>query len=244
MTCSNTAQPVRRLASGLLIMLAFACLELTVGWAAGLAALTADGLHMLAHSAHLGVALVVQVLALAMATRHRAVAENLGGMAVALFLVGMAVMAFDGTGHHHDHPEHNHPEHNHHSHEHQGHLHETEITGFLPGQNRPAPQTSLPATHQVQGVVMMVVGIVSLLVHGWVGRILYYGRENPLVHGACIYIISHTLMAGTVIFSGLLLSLTGWTAIDQWLGYGIAGFMLLGGVRLFWRSMGNLCKAT
>lgn len=237
---------MRRLSLSLLIMLGFAGLELSVGWFAGLAALTADGLHMLAHSVHLGVALVMQALALMLTTRKRLLTENIGGLCIAGFLIGTAFMVASGFGHHgHHHADdgmcissspgiHAHGEHDDSHHNDGGNM-----TGFLPGQTPPDK-----ATHQLDGIIMMVVGILSLLVHAWTGRILFHGRESPLVHGACIYIISHTLMAGAIIISGLLLAVTGWQGIDQWLSYAIAVFMLLGGLRLAWSSGRKLYATT
>lgn len=102
------------------------------------------------------------------------------------------------------------------------------------------PANVICTAPQDQGLVMIFVGLLSLLVHAGVGRILYGGRERLLVHGACIYIFSHTLMAASMIASGALLSLFGWQSIDMWLSFGIAAFMALSGFRLMWLSLDKL----
>lgn len=201
MSSCNGAQPVRLLAFGLVLMLGFAAIELSTGWLVGLSALMADGLHMLAHSVHMAFALAVQAVANQMTPENRKRTVAYGGLAIAVFMLGLAgtvfYSIFAGHGQEHEH-----------------------------------------ATHD--GVVMMVVGLLSIGVHLYVSGKLFEGRCNPLVYGACIFTFSHAVLGIAIFTGGLFHAFFGWQDADAVLTVFVAVFMLWGALRITTHAIRNL----
>lgn len=226
MTLSNIrieVSPVLALGVSSVAMSLWALIEITIGNNFSITTITNDGKNMLAHTASLLLAFIVSFFSERYSNSRNLEYLSKGGL---VLIIGYLLWTARGIAMPILSPEMGVASHHH---SHHGH-HHAPITG---------------------GVLLMVIGITSFVVHAGVSTLLSMATQTTggrcqsgfLAKGCCAYMLSHTLMIGAMIVGGGLKAFgIGNSWIDPALNLAIAILMVGNAIFIGWRLISKKSK--
>ena len=100
-------------------------------------------------------------------------------------------------------------------------------------------------TVEVLALPVLVIAIIGLIVNLVALKVLgHHQHSNLNIRGAFLHVLGDTLGSAGVIVSALIIQFTGWTPVDAVVSLGIAGLLVVSGVRLLRDSVSVLMLAT
>ena len=98
---------------------------------------------------------------------------------------------------------------------------------------------------EVSALPVLIIAIIGLIVNLVALKVLgHHQHSNLNIRGAFLHVLGDTLGSAGVIISALVIQFTGWNTIDALVSLGIAGLLVLSGVRLLRDSVSVLMLAT
>ena len=98
---------------------------------------------------------------------------------------------------------------------------------------------------EVSALPVLIIAIIGLIVNLVALKVLgHHQHSNLNIRGAFLHVLGDTLGSAGVIVSALVIQFTGWNTIDALVSLGIAGLLVLSGVRLLRDSVSVLMLAT
>ncbi len=96
---------------------------------------------------------------------------------------------------------------------------------------------------EIAALPVLGIAIVGLVVNLITLRVLGHHPENLNIRGAFLHVLGDTLGSAGVIVSAIVIHFTGWTTVDALVSFGIAGLLVVAGLRLFRDSLTVLMLA-
>ena len=98
---------------------------------------------------------------------------------------------------------------------------------------------------EVSALPVLIIAIIGLIVNLVALKVLgHHQHSNLNIRGAFLHVLGDTLGSAGVIISALVIQFTGWNTVDALVSLGIAGLLVLSGVRLLRDSVAVLMLAT
>ena len=98
---------------------------------------------------------------------------------------------------------------------------------------------------EVAALPVLIIAIIGLIVNLVALKMLgHHQHSNLNIRGAFLHVLGDTLGSAGVIVSALVIQFTGWNTVDALVSLGIAGLLVISGVRLLRDSVSVLMLAT